>query len=105
MNKGEFGNNFFGNVGFDISAATNIKLMFKAECFTDIKTAADGVVVPNIDAVSADKTYLANQYVKYQFKAGDVAVGGIWRAYVEFDLNGKRRMSEVGLFEIGERCF
>lgn len=106
MIEGEYGNRLFVNTNDDLSAATNIKLKLKGEGKTLALTSSDGLVVGSVDlVVSEEETFLANQYVIYTTKPGDICSGGKWRAYVEYDNGTERKVGETAFFYVEDKCF
>ncbi len=80
LNKSEFGQVVRVNMLEDISTATDLKLSLEPRLGTKLeKTASNGVVVGTIDIVEDDETYLANQYLAYTIKEGDLDYIGQWR--------------------------
>jgi len=82
---------FYGNVGFDISAATNLKIDFTTN---EGEVLSRVPVVGLVDIIDPDDPTIilaaARQYLEYEWILGDIPVGsaGPWKAYPSFTLFG-----------------
>lgn len=79
-NVDEFGQTLRAAIGQDVS--TNIGLTFTIEPQAGKKVERDqseGVTVGTVDVVEGDTEYLANQYLEYVVKDGDLHTSGRWR--------------------------
>jgi hypothetical protein len=105
VNKGEYGKVIFVNTGVDLTGAINFKLKLKGECKDLSLVASDGVAIGTVNQViSPEETFLANYYFYYTTKPGDISVGGRWSACVEYEKDGKKFVSDVSFFYVGEGC-
>jgi hypothetical protein len=80
LNKGEYGQKVYVNLGQDIS--TNIGFNFYLEPQIGellTKTSTDGVAVGTVNMVVDGETFIANEYLEYTIKDGDLSYAGLWR--------------------------
>jgi len=84
MNVNEYGNVIRVNVKEDISVNTNTLQLISPSPINKKKfiTAADGLVVGGSNVITPLGTFLANEYVEYTIKAGDITTAGEWVARV-----------------------
>lgn len=99
MIAGEYGNVLTINAGIDISAATNIVIKVKYNgTVTEIDT---GITVGLLDITTpCGDVFEALQYAQYTILQTDFTVAGKYRAWLEFDLDGKHRITTAGIFEV-----
>jgi len=86
MRVNEYGVIFRFSVGYDISAETELSLVF---------TKPDGTVMPAkvtpdvsvgvTPVVTTLGTFAANEYVNYTFVSGDIDQAGVWTAQLTYD--------------------
>lgn len=80
LNKGEYGDVIYVNFGQDISSATSLTIEIEPKFGEKLtKVAGDGVSVGSSNVAVADQIYLANRYLKYTTKSGDIDKSGQWR--------------------------
>ena len=77
LNIGEIGQPIRINLNEDISLATPTLLLQSKT--GELKEVTDGVTIPAVDVTIGSTTLLANQYVEYLTKDGDLDDVGIWR--------------------------
>ncbi len=93
LNIGEYGQILRVNMKLDVS--TNTGLNFKLEPKIGKKhnfTEADGVVVGTTNVVVGDQQYLANQYLEYTVRDGNIHISGRWRLRGEVQLASSNRV-------------
>ena len=79
FNKKEYGSILRVDLGVDISAGTDLKVIlqpergYKDEYTTNVAVGTSNVVVD-------DSTFLANQYLEYTIQVDDLDKEGLWRA-------------------------
>ena len=83
MNVGDYGVVFRLNVSFDISGFSTLTLTFTKPDKTTL-VVNSGITVGNIDVVTPDGTFLANQYALYTFTSGQVDQSGNWSARLTY---------------------
>jgi hypothetical protein len=92
LNKNEYGQKIYVNMGEDIS--TNIAISMEIQSrIGDLKTlsSSDGVAVGTVNIDVDDETFIANEYLEYTIKDGDLDGAGVWRkkGIVEIDATTK----------------
>lgn len=93
LNKGETGQVLYANLGEDVSSATAYRFILEPKVGTKLeKVDADGVAIGAANAEVGDETYLANQYITYTTKAGDLDYVGQWRIKGEATLSGTNKV-------------
>ena len=111
MNKNEVGRIIAVNIADDISTASVYEIILSHNKYSLTVGALDGVLRPDVDLVfipcdeTDPVTYLANQYLTYVTKEGDIPFSGIWegRSHIEFvsptvdDFFG-----DIQTFQVGE---
>jgi hypothetical protein len=85
LRNGEYGNIIYVNADFDMTANTDMQLVFvKPDLTTLTVNKAGGVSAPNADVTDPDDatvTYLANKYWKYTTASGDIDQAGQWSVH------------------------
>lgn len=84
MNVNEYGNRIRINLSEDISSNTNsIKLISPTPYRTSKTiTEADGLTVGDVNVEVGEETYLAGEYLEYEFQDGDIFIAGEWEVKV-----------------------
>ena len=84
MNANEYGNKIRINVNEDISLNTNSLKLISPTPYRTSKTIteADGLVVGDVNVQVGQETYLADEYLEYEFQDGDIFVAGEWEVKV-----------------------
>ncbi len=77
LNYNEIGQPIRINLGEDISLAIPT-LVLQPEV-GNTKLITDGVTIPNTNVVVGDETLLANEYIEYYTKEGDLDYSGRWK--------------------------
>jgi len=87
--QGEVGKDHNVNGAFDMSANTELSLIYSLPdgITTITKTSADGVVLGLVDITDPDTgvTFLANEYVVYSTEPGFLSQSGTWSVYLQYD--------------------
>lgn len=88
------GNQFYLNLGVDISNAINLEIEF-IKPNGDFLLKTSDISIPSYNLIDAlDGTTiiaLANQYLAYEWIADDVPIGsaGLWKSYPRLTINGQ----------------
>lgn len=110
MNKNEVGRNIAVNVGEDISQASNFEIILTKDKYSLTVGAGQGVLRPIVNLTfipegqTEEVTYLANQYLTYVTKDGDIPFSGTWegRSHIEFVSPTDDFFGDIQTFEVGE---
>ncbi len=78
LNKNEYGQIIYVDLGEDISSATIITMILEPKIGEKLEKTA-GVSVGTVNVDVNDETYLANQYLQYTIEADDLTYAGLWR--------------------------
>lgn len=101
LNKNEYGQVVRVNMLEDVSTNTLLKFILEPSVGDKLeKAAADGVVVGTSNVTVDDESYLANEYLEYTIKDGDLTFVGSWRLKGEVDINSTKKV--VGDYKIIE---
>ena len=104
LNKDEYGQTL--TVGFDqdVSGATSLNFILEPRLGEKIeRSASDGVAVGTVNIDVRDESFLANQYVQYTTKEGDIYQVGTWRYKAEAQLNATVKLvSDYQIVEVLE---
>ena len=88
LNNGEYGQTLYVNFDQDISSATALNFILEPMLGEKIeRSASDGVAVGTVNIDVRDESYLANQYIQYTIKDGDIDKAGTWRYKAEATLS------------------
>ena len=80
LNIGEFGQKVYVNMGEDVSSASTLSFILEPQSGEKLtKAAADGVAVGSANIDYEDQTFIANEYLEYTIKEGDLTYAGTWR--------------------------
>jgi len=80
LNKGEFGQKVYVNMEEDVSSASTIAFILDPKSGAKLtKTASDGVAVGSTNITVDDQNLIANEYLEYTIKSGDLEYVGTWR--------------------------
>lgn len=101
-NVGAWGVAYYLNVNYNLTAATVLTLTITWPDGSTFTRTGPDVTAPNVDYVTADGngTFLAGQYSKYAFKAGDLTVPGTYTARLTYDDGTKHIPSDVDSFVV-----
>ena len=93
-NKDEFGQLIYADMGQDVSTASELKLILQAQVSVngDKSEIVTGVTVGAANVDVNDETFLANQYLQYTIKDGDLNKAGLWRVKGEALLSSTNRV-------------
>ena len=79
-NVGEFGQILTANLGTDASVNVGLEFTLTPQLGQKIVRAeADGVSVGTVDKTTGDTKLLANNYLEYIVKEGDLDTAGVWK--------------------------
>lgn len=93
LNRLETGNIIYVNLGEDISTSTVFSLMIQPRIGDTLEpNQGSGVIIGTSDVDVGDQKYLANQYLQYTFKTGDLSVAGQWRIKAEAVLSSTKTL-------------
>ena len=93
LNKSEFGQTVRVNMLEDVSTATALNFILEPRLGEKLeKSASDGVVVGSSNITVDDEQYLANNYLEYTIKTGDLEYVGSWRLKAEATLSGTNKV-------------
>lgn len=111
MNVGNYGNTFVGGTGysgagFDLSAYTNLTLVFTLPDGAELTVESPDVVLGVINyTLPNGRVFNANQYVTYVFLVDQVTVAGNWRVRLIYDddvvVPPDHFISSIGNFVVG----
>lgn len=101
MNVGEYGTFYYLNVNFDMSDYTKLTLEFVRPGGTKFTRHEDSVSVPIADYVSVfGGTLPANQYIKYKWRDGDLAIEGEYIVRLTYYNGDKQLVSDAASFRV-----
>ena len=93
LNKNEYGQTIHVNLGEDISSFTALNLILEPNIGSKLqKSASDGVSLGASNIAVDDENYLANQYISYTIKQGDLDKEGQWRVKGEATLSATNKV-------------
>ncbi len=93
LNKNEFGQLVFTNLGQDISAANSFTFILEPQRGKKLeRTVSNGVVIGTVDITVGDERFLANQYLQYTILEGDLDYVGAWRLKGEVVLSSTNKV-------------
>lgn len=104
LNKGEYGQKVYVNMGEDVSGASTITFILEPQSGEKLtKQAADGVAVGASNVAYEDQTFIANEYLEYTIKDGDLTYAGTWRLKGECLLTSTNKViSDYSYIEVLE---
>lgn len=104
LNKNEYGQKVYVNMGEDVSTATTITMILQPQIGEKLeKVAADGVAVGSTNITVDDENLIANEYLEYTIKEGDLSYSGMWRKKGEAQLTSTNKViSNYSKFEVNE---
>jgi len=80
LNKGEYGQKVYVNMGEDVSSASTLTFVLDPQSGEKLEKAiGDGVAVGSTNITVDDQNYIANEYLEYTIKSGDLKYVGTWR--------------------------
>lgn len=102
LNKGEYGQLVYANLGEDVSSGTDLKMVLEPQVGEKLeRLAGDGVAVGTSNVTVGDVTFLANQYLQYTILSGDLTYAGTWRLKGEVNLSSTNKVvSDYRQFEV-----
>ena len=104
LNTSEYGQTLIIDFNQDVSGSTALNFILEPRHGDNIeRTASDGVLVGTVDIDVRDESFLANQYVQYTTKEGDIDQVGTWRYKAEVQLNSTVKLvSDYQIVEVLE---
>lgn len=102
FNNGEYGQKVYVNLGTDISSATDLTIVLQPQVGEEkTRTAADGVAVGGSNITVDDADLIANEYLEYTLKSGDLDYSGLWRIKGRANTSSTVRViSDYNTFEV-----
>ena len=102
LNKGEYGQLVYANLGEDVSSGTDLKIVLEPQVGKVLnRLAGDGVAVGTVNVTVGDVIFLANQYLQYTILSGDLNYVGNWRLKGEVNLSSTNKVvSDYRQFEV-----
>lgn len=92
-NVGEFGQVLTADIGEDVSVNTGLEFILTPQLGPRlVRSGADGVTVGADDKTVGDIELLANQYLEYVVKEGDLDKAGLWRKQGSVELSPLERV-------------
>ena len=80
LNKGEYGQKVYVNMLEDVSTATSYTFVLEPQNGEKLeRSSTDGVAIGTTNITVDDQSYLADQYLEYTIKDGDLEYVGTWR--------------------------
>jgi len=104
-NVDEFGQLIYANMRENISTATELKLILQPQVSVhgEKKEITTGLTVGTVNLNVNDETFLANQYIIYTTKDGDLDKAGLWRVKGEALLSSTNRViSDYKIFTVAD---
>jgi len=87
-NVGEFGQILTANLGTDASVNVGLEFTLTPQLGLKlVRSEADGVSVGIVDKTVGDIKLLANQYLEYIVKEGDLDEAGLWKKQASVDIS------------------
>lgn len=106
MIVGEYGVVFLFNTSYDMSANTQLTIIFtKPDGSTLTVNKTNGVALGVSPIVTNIGIFQANQYATYEFQNGDVNQAGDWEAVLQYDgAGGKHLIAPCAQFVVHPVC-
>jgi len=80
LNKAEYGVSLYVDMGEDVSAATDYTFVLEPYIGDkQEKVVTDGVALGTVNITVDDTLHVANEYLTYTIKDGDLDQSGLWR--------------------------
>ena len=80
LNIGEYGQTIYADLGEDVSGGSEYTFILQPEFgVKQTKTTSDGVALGTVNINAYGSNLLADQYVEYTLKDGDLDFAGLWR--------------------------
>ena len=80
LNENEFGAIINVNMGQDVSTNIGLEMVLEPEIGDEkVFNQSEGVTVGSVNIQDGDQTFLANEYLQYTLKDGDLDFVGTWR--------------------------
>lgn len=93
LNLNEYGQTLRINMGENVSTATAFKFILEPRQGTKKeKVDADGVVLGTTNITVDDEDWLANEYIEYTLKDGDLDYAGQWRIKGEATMSATNKV-------------
>lgn len=93
LNKDEYGQVVRVNMLEDVSTNTELNFILEPRFGEKLtKDGTDGVVVGTTNVTVDDESYLANEYLEYTIKEGDLDKEGTWRFRGEVQITATKRV-------------
>lgn len=104
LNIGEFGQKVYVNMGEDVSSATTLTFKLQPQSGETLERGStDGVAVGTANLEYEDQTFIANEYLEYTIKDGDLTYAGTWRLKGECLLTTTNKViSDYSYIEVEE---
>ena len=98
LNKGEYGQTVYANMGEDVSSGTTFTIILEPQGGSKLtKTATVGATNITVD----DQDLIANEYIQYTIIDGDLTYVGNWRLKGECVLTSTNKViSDYSNFEV-----
>lgn len=102
LNKGEFGQKIYANMGEDVSSASSITFVLEPRSGQKLeRSTANGVAVGTANITVGDQNLIANEYLEYTILEGDLKYAGTWRKKGECLLTSTNNVkSDYSYFEV-----
>lgn len=78
LNKGEYGQKLYVNMGQDISSATGLTFILEPQGGQKLEKTSN-VAVGTTNITDGDQDLIANEYLEYTVQDGDLTYAGTWR--------------------------
>jgi len=93
LNINEYGDVLYAPLDEDVSTATEYHLWLEPKVGDITKlTSGNGVSLGTVDVTVDDEVFLANTYVKYTTKSGDIDQFGLWRIKGMAQMSAARKL-------------
>lgn len=94
----EYGQTLYANLDEDVSTATELTMIIEPQLGEPIEVnTSSGVALGTTNVTVNDQTYLANYYITYTIKDGDLDYAGLWRNQGKAQLSASTRV--IGDFQ------
>ena len=100
MNAGEYGIAFALNASYDMSANTNLILIFTRPDKSVLTVTKPQVVLGTTPLTTNDGTFLANQYVTYVTAPGDFDLEGKYMVRLDYFTPGVKLITDPYTFTV-----
>ena len=100
MNAGEYGIAFVMNVGFNLSANTNLMLVFTRPDKSVLTVQKPYVSLGTAPLTTPDGVFAANQYVAYLTAPGDFDLPGQYQVRLDYFTTTSKLISNIQAFTV-----